>query len=133
MRLWTIWNFQGLYYSYFKTLVNSPKFSQGLSSIINDNVTEFGHTINTLKRFNLYPEVWLYYDIVMLNILMIVFFLACQWRFVHNVYENSRRVQNPNTTMLENGPWTRPRTYRQLWRFLFHESYFLIFYNLIYF
>uniref|UniRef100_A0A915L3G7 C-mannosyltransferase dpy-19 n=1 Tax=Romanomermis culicivorax TaxID=13658 RepID=A0A915L3G7_ROMCU len=53
----------GLYYSYFKTLVKAPSLSNGLSLIIKDNVTEAGHTINTLKRFNLYPELviaWMY-------------------------------------------------------------------------
>ena len=47
----------GLYFSYYKTIVRSTSFLDGLRQITSDNVTEHGHTINTLKRFNLYPEV----------------------------------------------------------------------------
>jgi hypothetical protein len=47
----------GLYYSYYKTMVQSKSFFSGLYSVMNDNVTEYPDTINTLKRFNLYPEV----------------------------------------------------------------------------
>ncbi|XP_072028845.1 protein C-mannosyl-transferase DPY19L1-like [Amphiura filiformis] len=49
----------GLYYSYYKTMITSPTFVQGLSAVMNDNVTEYPSTINVLKRFNLYPEVGL--------------------------------------------------------------------------
>jgi len=48
---------QGLYYSYFKTVVNAATFQEALFDIMNDNVTEFPNVINTLQRFNLYPEV----------------------------------------------------------------------------
>ncbi|XP_025095968.1 probable C-mannosyltransferase DPY19L1 isoform X2 [Pomacea canaliculata] len=49
----------GLYYSYFKTLVSASTAMEGLHAIMYDNITEFPSTINTLKRFNLYPEVTL--------------------------------------------------------------------------
>ncbi|VDM20153.1 unnamed protein product [Wuchereria bancrofti] len=47
----------GLYYSFYKKLIGESPFFEVLNQITNDNVTEYGHTINTLKRFNLYPEV----------------------------------------------------------------------------
>uniref|UniRef100_A0A0K2USG3 Uncharacterized protein n=1 Tax=Lepeophtheirus salmonis TaxID=72036 RepID=A0A0K2USG3_LEPSM len=47
----------GLYYSYFKTMVEAPDFLSGLNNLIYNDLTEYPNTINTMKRFNLYPEV----------------------------------------------------------------------------
>ncbi|XP_064628354.1 protein C-mannosyl-transferase DPY19L3-like isoform X2 [Lineus longissimus] len=47
----------GLYYSFFKQMVEAPSFSQGLYDLAHDNVTEHLRTINILERFNVYQEV----------------------------------------------------------------------------
>uniref|UniRef100_A0A914HAL2 Large ribosomal subunit protein uL14 n=1 Tax=Globodera rostochiensis TaxID=31243 RepID=A0A914HAL2_GLORO len=46
----------GLYFSFYKTLISSD-FSTWQNHLLKDNVTEYGHSINTLQRFNLYSEV----------------------------------------------------------------------------
>ena len=41
---------QGLYYSYFKQLVEAPSLSEGLHQLQFDNTTESMNTINILHR-----------------------------------------------------------------------------------
>jgi len=48
---------QGLYYSYYKQLVNTPSLSEGLKQLQFDNMTESTSTINIIQRFNIYQEV----------------------------------------------------------------------------
>jgi hypothetical protein len=48
---------QGLYYSYFKHLVNAKSLQEGINELERDNLTEHKNTINIWKRFNIYQEL----------------------------------------------------------------------------
>nr|CAD7199617.1 unnamed protein product [Timema douglasi] len=47
----------GLYYSYYKTLVEAKTFYEGLVLLTTDNSTEYPTVINVIGRFNVYPEI----------------------------------------------------------------------------
>ncbi|KAM9860715.1 protein C-mannosyl-transferase DPY19L3 [Aulostomus maculatus] len=49
----------GLYYSYYKQMLQAPSAQEGLSELIHDNLTESKRTINLLQRMNIYQEVFL--------------------------------------------------------------------------
>ncbi|XP_071819617.1 protein C-mannosyl-transferase DPY19L3-like [Apostichopus japonicus] len=49
----------GLYYSYYKMMVQAPSFWQGWYNLQHDTTTESWRTINVLNRFNIYQEVLL--------------------------------------------------------------------------
>uniref|UniRef100_A0A3P9L3S6 Dpy-19 like C-mannosyltransferase 3 n=1 Tax=Oryzias latipes TaxID=8090 RepID=A0A3P9L3S6_ORYLA len=49
----------GLYYSYYKQMLQAPSIQEGLLELIHDNLTESRRTINLLQRMNIYQEVFL--------------------------------------------------------------------------
>ncbi|XP_055450910.1 probable C-mannosyltransferase DPY19L3 [Psammomys obesus] len=49
----------GLYYSYYKQMLQAPTLRQGFHGLIYDNKTESMRTINLLQRMNIYQEVFL--------------------------------------------------------------------------
>ncbi|XP_054025946.1 probable C-mannosyltransferase DPY19L3 isoform X2 [Dryobates pubescens] len=49
----------GLYYSYYKQMIQAPSIQQGLHGLVYDNKTESVRTINILERMNVYQEVFL--------------------------------------------------------------------------
>nr|XP_023671820.1 probable C-mannosyltransferase DPY19L3 isoform X2 [Paramormyrops kingsleyae] len=49
----------GLYYSYYKQMIQASSIEQGLLELIYDNKTESRRTINVLQRMNIYQEVFL--------------------------------------------------------------------------
>ncbi|XP_036370347.1 probable C-mannosyltransferase DPY19L3 isoform X1 [Octopus sinensis] len=47
----------GLYYSYYKQMVNAPSIMEGINSLTNDTLTEFPSSINVIERMNIYQEI----------------------------------------------------------------------------
>jgi hypothetical protein len=47
----------GLYYSYYKQMVQAPTWMEGMHSLVFDNITEHQRTINIIERFNIHQEI----------------------------------------------------------------------------
>ena len=74
----------GFYYMFFKTIVEAPTFLEGWSLLVNDSGTEYPSHINTLQRFNVYPEVLLggafrVFRSVVTDLDMMSYFKQCYW------------------------------------------------------
>uniref|UniRef100_A0AAV2LTF5 C-mannosyltransferase DPY19L3 n=1 Tax=Knipowitschia caucasica TaxID=637954 RepID=A0AAV2LTF5_KNICA len=73
----------GLYYSYYKQMLQAPSISEGLSELIHDNLTESKRTINLLQRMNIYQEVFLS---VLYRLLPIKSYLEPVYFYIYTVF-----------------------------------------------
>ncbi|XP_037835984.1 probable C-mannosyltransferase DPY19L3 isoform X2 [Kryptolebias marmoratus] len=73
----------GLYYSYYKQMLQAPSIHEGLSELIHDNLTESKRTINLLQRMNIYQEVFLS---VLYRLLPIQSYLEPMYFYIYTVF-----------------------------------------------
>ncbi|XP_062246238.1 probable C-mannosyltransferase DPY19L3 isoform X2 [Platichthys flesus] len=73
----------GLYYSYYKQMLQAPTIQEGLSDLIHDNLTESKRTINLLQRMNIYQEVFLS---VLYRLLPIQSYLEPVYFYIYTVF-----------------------------------------------
>ncbi|GLD55615.1 probable C-mannosyltransferase DPY19L3 isoform X2, partial [Lates japonicus] len=73
----------GLYYSYYKQMLQAPSIQEGLSDLIHDNLTESKRTINLLQRMNIYQEVFLS---VLYRLLPIQSYLERVYFYIYTVF-----------------------------------------------
>ncbi|XP_032892336.1 probable C-mannosyltransferase DPY19L3 isoform X2 [Amblyraja radiata] len=73
----------GLYYSYYKQMLQAPTIIQGLKELMYDNHTESRRTINLLKRMNIYQEVFLS---ILYRILSLQNYLEPVYFYVYTVF-----------------------------------------------
>ncbi|XP_062923531.1 probable C-mannosyltransferase DPY19L3 isoform X1 [Mobula hypostoma] len=73
----------GLYYSYYKQMLQAPTINQGINELLYDNKTESRRTINLLKRMNIYQEVVLS---ILYRILSLQNYLAPVFFYIYTVF-----------------------------------------------
>ncbi|XP_029982908.1 probable C-mannosyltransferase DPY19L3 isoform X1 [Sphaeramia orbicularis] len=73
----------GLYYSYYKQILQAPSIQEGLSDLIHDNLTESKRTINLLQRMNIYQEVFLS---ILYRLLPIQAYLEPVYFYIYTVF-----------------------------------------------
>ncbi|XP_033973112.1 LOW QUALITY PROTEIN: probable C-mannosyltransferase DPY19L3 [Trematomus bernacchii] len=73
----------GLYYSYYKQMLQAPSIQEGLSDLIHDNLTESKRTINLLQRMNIYQEVFLS---ILYRLLPIQSYLEPVYFYIYTVF-----------------------------------------------
>nr|XP_060644009.1 probable C-mannosyltransferase DPY19L3 [Anolis sagrei ordinatus] len=73
----------GLYYSYYKQMLQAPSIQQGLYGLIYDNKTESMRTINILERMNVYQEVFLS---ILYTVFQVKNFLEPVYFYIYTVF-----------------------------------------------
>ncbi|XP_072926238.1 protein C-mannosyl-transferase DPY19L3 [Hemitrygon akajei] len=73
----------GLYYSYYKQMIQAPTINQGIKELLYDNKTESRRTINLLKQMNIYQEVVLS---ILYRILSLQNYLAPVFFYIYTVF-----------------------------------------------
>ncbi|XP_067327241.1 protein C-mannosyl-transferase DPY19L3 [Anolis sagrei] len=73
----------GLYYSYYKQMLQAPSIQQGLHGLIYDNKTESMRTINILERMNVYQEVFLS---ILYTVFQVKNFLEPVYFYIYTVF-----------------------------------------------
>ncbi|XP_015224035.1 protein C-mannosyl-transferase DPY19L3 isoform X1 [Lepisosteus oculatus] len=73
----------GLYYSYYKQMLQAPSIKQGVFELINDNNTESKRTINLLQRMNIYQELFLS---ILYRILPVQEYLEPVYFYIYTVF-----------------------------------------------
>ncbi|XP_054626389.1 probable C-mannosyltransferase DPY19L3 isoform X2 [Dunckerocampus dactyliophorus] len=73
----------GLYYSYYKQMLQAPSILEGVSELIYDNLTESKRTINLLHRMNIYQELFLS---VLYRLLPIQSYLEPVYFYIYTVF-----------------------------------------------
>uniref|UniRef100_A0A8C9WTP6 Dpy-19 like C-mannosyltransferase 3 n=1 Tax=Scleropages formosus TaxID=113540 RepID=A0A8C9WTP6_SCLFO len=73
----------GLYYSYYKQMLQAPSVQRGLLELLSDNYTESKRTVNLLQRMNIYQEVLLS---ILYKVLSIQAYLEPVYFYIYTVF-----------------------------------------------
>uniref|UniRef100_H9G3T3 Uncharacterized protein n=1 Tax=Anolis carolinensis TaxID=28377 RepID=H9G3T3_ANOCA len=73
----------GLYYSYYKQMLQAPSIQLGIHGLISDNKTESMRTINILERMNVYQEVFLS---ILYTVFQVKNFLEPVYFYIYTVF-----------------------------------------------
>lgn len=46
-----------MYYSYYKTIVESKDVLEGMMKLKHDNLSEYGNIVNAVEKYTILPEV----------------------------------------------------------------------------
>lgn len=109
-----------MYYSFYKRIVSSHSFGDGLYKLRVDNLTEFPNTINALSKFNIYPEVifidWTIDVPFLLWHLLLFFVIGHDWWSMEDLSSPCQRIWLEREAVLLDSPRGRIATCGELCR-----------------